>query len=848
MIITNCKVNHLTNPLGYAMKRTVFSWTVEAAEGKEQDAARIIVKQAGKIVADTGWEELDSLATTLPISLQPRTRYIWTVSVRTDAGEEGTSEENWFETGKMGEGWQGRWIGCGGNGGRSPVFVKEIAPSGTVVSARLYLCGLGLYEAAWNGEKIGGECLTPYCNDYNTWVQYQTYDVTGQLQGGGVLAVTLGDGWYNGRFGYDPKNREPYYGDGLKLLAELRICYADGTQEVVGTDEDWGTGWSAITFSGIYDGEHRDDTLPDTLPESAAGAGYGGAPLSAARLVAPPKGKLTERYSTPVMVREELAVQEVIHTPAGETVLDLGQNLAGTFRLNVHVPAGQEVRLSFGEVLQGGNFYRDNLRSAKAEYIYKSDGKPKVLQPKFTYYGYRYVKVEGIPEIKAGDFTALVLYSGLPKTGTLTTGNPLINRLVANVEWGQKGNFIDVPTDCPQRDERMGWTGDAQVFAPTASYLRDCNAFYAKYLYDMAQEQKGHAGEVPNIVPSFGTGFGDPWGSSAAWGDAACVIPWVCYEFSGDPSILEDQYESMRGWVEFIRRIDGKDHGWRRHFHFGDWLALDAPNEEERRGGTEVGYVADAMYYRCAGLVAGAADVLGKTEDGKEYRALAGQILQGIRQEYFTPAGRCAVPTQTGLVLAAALGLGQEEERTREALIRRMEMDGGQLRTGFVGTPLLCPVLTDAGREDIAFSLLLNEGYPGWLYEVKLGATTVWERWNSLLPDGSISSTGMNSLNHYAYGSIVEWLCKDVAGLSALTPGFRYAKLAPHICRELKNVEFTYESVAGKWYVAWEVLEGGEVNYRCSVPFGCHAKLVLPSGEERGLEAGEYAFTCGGVA
>lgn len=860
MTITNCKVNHLTNPLGYAMKRTVFSWTVLGAVGKKQTAARIIVRQNEQLVFDTGFEKLDSLATTVDITLRPRTRYTWTVTVKTDAGEEAASKENWFETGKMGEAWQAKWIGCEGVPKRHPIFLREISLKGEVATSRLYICGLGLYEAAWNGEKIGEEYLAPYCNDYNTWVQYQTYDVTAQLKESGILSVVLGNGWYNGRFGYNGKNQKPYYGDGLKLLAELHIRYTDGSEEVVGTDENWKLLWSAITFSNIYDGEHRDDTLSFGLDLKQDDAGEILQEADAAVLVSHPKGKLTERYSTSVAVREELSVREILHTPAGETVLDLGQNLTGIFCLKVDVPAGWEVKLLFGEVLQNGNFYRDNLRSAKAEYIYKSAGKPVVISPKFTFYGYRYVKVEGLPEIKKEDFTALVLYSDLPKIGVLTTGNDLVNRLIANVEWGQKGNFLDVPTDCPQRDERMGWTGDAQVFAPTAGYLRDCYAFYAKYLHDMAQEQKGHAGEVPNVVPSFGTGFGDPWGSSAAWGDAACVIPWVCYEFSGDCSILEDQYESMRGWVEFIRRVDGKDHGWRRHFHFGDWLALDAPNPAELRGGTDVGYVADAMYYRSVRLLEKTAKVLGKREEEKEYKALAQRVLEEIRREYFTPSGRCAVPTQTGLLLAVTLGLSTDQKRAEDALLQRMEADGKQLKTGFVGTPMLCPALTAVGRDDIAFALLLNEDYPGWLYEVKLGATTIWERWNSLLADGSISDTGMNSLNHYAYGSVLEWLCRDVAGLAAAAPGFRKAVLAPHICKELKNVEFTYQSAAGEWKVSWEIFEERKMNkdetmdltkeklsyyrvhYCCQVPFGCQAYLVLPGEEKRELTAGEYEF------
>lgn len=824
MIITNCKVNHLVNPLGYAMKRTVFSWVVENAEGKKQAAARIVVRQGNAITADTGWAALDSVSAPVPVALHPRTRYTWTVAVRTDVGEETVSEENWFETGKMDEPWSAQWIGCDDGDPRHPIFSKEIVVEKAVISARLYICGLGLYEAAWNGEKIGSECLTPYCNDYNSWVQYQTYDVTEHLQKSGIFSVTLGNGWYKGRFGYDNRTGKSYYGNSWKLLVELHLTYADGTSAVIGSGGDWIVTRSRITFSNIYDGEHKDDTLPEIPPVPVV-------------LTEPPKGRLTDRRSVPVKAWAEVSVKKILHTPAGETVLDMGQNLAGIFRLQVNVPRGQTVHLQFGEVLQGGNFYRDNLRSAKAEYIYVSDGQPHILRPLFTFYGYRFVKIEGIPDLKAEDYTALVLYSNLQKAGTLVTGNKLVNHLISNVEWSLKGNFIDVPTDCPQRDERMGWTGDAQVFAPTACYLRECYSFYAKYLYDLAQEQCQRGGEVPNVIPSFGYA-----GFSAAWGDAACAIPWTLYQYYGDRTILEDQYESMCAWVEYIRCLDGECHGWRRQVHYGDWLALDASNPEDRRGGTEVDYVADAMYYRCTHLTSLAAGVLGRTADAERYTALADHILQDIRYEYFTPSGRCAIPTQTGLTLAVVLKLGTEDAVISDALVHRMDKDKHQMKTGFVGTPLLCPALTAIGREDIAFELLLNEEYPGWLYEVNLGATTIWERWNSLLSDGSISSTGMNSLNHYAYGSILEWMFRDVAGLSPLIPGFRQAKLAPHICVDLGSVSLAYHSAAGEWRVSWEVLDNGDVRYVCVVPFGCTASLELPHGSSYELEAGEYSY------
>lgn len=470
MRIERCKVDHLVNPMGYAMEKPVFSWVVMESDGTKAEASRLIVKKGAEVLADTGWVDLNSLATSLELPLEPRTRYTWTVAVRTDAGEEAVSRENWFETGRMQEVWTGQWIGCDDAESRLPLFSKAITPAKPVRTARLYICGLGLYEAFWNGGKIGAEYMTPYCTNYDAWVQYQTFDVTAQLQQAGELSVLLGNGWYKGRFGFDP-TRPPYYGDSWKLIADLVLTYEDGAEEVIGTDESWQVTRSNITFSNIYDGEIRDDTLP-VLPAVSA------------RLTDAPKGRLTARLSTSVTVREERKCDLII-TPAGETVLDTRQNLTGSFRLRVHEPKGTRIRLQFGEILQNDCFYRDNLRSAKAEYIYISDGEEHVLEPDFTFYGYRYVKIEGVVDLNPDDFTALVLYSELPRTGWLTTGNELVNQLISNAEWGQLGNFLDVPTDCPQRDERMGWTGDAQVFAPTACFQRDCAAFYAKYLHDM---------------------------------------------------------------------------------------------------------------------------------------------------------------------------------------------------------------------------------------------------------------------------------------------------------------------------------------------------------------------------
>ena len=822
MKITDCRYAHRTNPLGWD-GNPVFSWQVQGApEGPGQ--ARIVVTCGGTTVADTGWSDLNRRGTEVQIKLCPRTRYHWVVWER--FGEEIVkSETQWFETAKLDEAWKADWIGCDNGEVRHPEFFREITPTGKVRAARLYGCGLGLYEVRWNGEPLTEEHLAPGCTDYDQWVQYGVYDLTSQLQGQGRLSFLLGNGWYKGRFGFDNRSGKALYDDQWKLIAELHIEYEDGRQELITTDEGWRVVRSHITFSNIYDGEARDDTLPELPVERAIKAEA-------------PGGVLTARRSMPVMVWEEKPCT-LIHTEKGETVFDAGQNLAGIFRLRVHEPRGTRIRLQFGEILQDGGFYRDNLRTAKAEYDYISDGEPHVLTPHFTYYGYRYVKVEGLSNPCAEDFTALAMYSEVPKTGWLETGHPLLNQFISNVEWSLKSNFLDVPTDCPQRDERMGWTGDAQVFCETACYLRDGFGFYDKYLRDIAAAQGKNGGLVPMVVPPFGK-----TDTSAAWGDAACVIPWMLYQFYGDKEALERQYPVMTAWVEAVLSIDGNDHGWRRHFHFGDWLALDAERPGELSGGTDKAFIADACLYHSLCLTRQAAAALGKAEEEQRWGKRADCLLAEIRREYFTPTGRCAVATQTGLALSIVWDLTPDQTRTAQELQAKLKAAGGQLRTGFVGTPVLCTALTKAGLAEQAFELILNEECPGWLYAVTMGATTVWERWDSVGPDGKIAENGMNSLNHYAYGAVLAWIWRDVAGLAPASPGFASVKLAPHIHPSLGRVQGAFESVSGRWECEWKILENGDVSYHCKVPEGCDAHLELPyGGGTFDLKAGAFDLT-----
>ena len=836
MQIYDTKVNHLTNPLGFRMDRTVFSWKVKDAKGTRQNAARIRIASdtaMQEILYDSGWEkEADSLAFPVKSDLKPRTRYYWTVAVESDAGEQETSDVQWFETAKREEDWVGKWITCDSTEKRHPYFEKEICPAAgkEVAKARLYISGLGLYEAFYNGERIGNEYFTPYSNDYNEWVQYQTYDVTEQMKHSGTLSVLLGNGWYKARFGFTAKEDIGFYGNEWKLIAELHLEYADGTEDVIGTDESWMVRRSTITFSNLYDGEHRDDTLENV-------------PVCHASLCEAPKGNLEERMSLPVTVHEVFEPVELIHTPAGEQVFDLGQEITGLFTLNVHAPVGTKIHIQTGEILQEGNFYNANLRSAKSEYFFVTDGSEQVLIPHFTYYGYRYVKVEGIADLKKEDLKGMALYSDLDPVGTMTTGHDLVNRLIENVRWGMQGNFLDVPTDCPQRDERMGWTGDAQVFSPTATYLKDTYAFYAKYLYDMAKEQRVLGGKVPDVVPSCGVES-----TACVWGDASCIIPWNLYLFYGDKSILEDQFESMKSWVDYIRKVDGADHGWRYVFHYGDWLALDNPvgGAEQVLGATDEEFIANLYYAVSAGLVANAAEVLGLEAEEKEYRALSEEQFETVKKEYYSATGRCCIKTQTALILTLKYHLSENEDLVKQQLKKLFEDSNRKLKTGFVGTPLLCNVLTDHGMEDLAYDLLLNEEYPGWLHEVKLGATTVWERWNSLLDDGTISGISMNSMNHYSYGSVLEWMFRHAAGINTIdaVPGMRKITVAPILNWKLRKMDATYDSPAGTYRSSWELPDPKHVTVRVSVPFGCSADLTLPfAGEEVYKDAANPMFS-----
>ncbi|MGN0361639.1 MAG: family 78 glycoside hydrolase catalytic domain [Bilifractor sp.] len=821
MKITHLKVNHLVNPIGYRLANPTVSFVAEDTAGKWLRSARVLVAadpDFQNILHDSGERpDIRTTAYELPITPEPETRYYWKVFATADNGDSAESETAWFETAKA-EPWAADWITpCADKHLQISVF-RDFEVTKPVQRARLYLTGLGLYEAYLNGKKMGDECLMPGFCDYDAWIPYQTL-IPEIAQGHNRIEIVLADGWYKGWYGLR-KNHE-LYGDRLACIAELKLFYTDGTSETICSDTSWKARKSPVTSSGIYPGEVFEPGIDrsELLPVERIGLD---------------KGKLQPRLDPPLRIQKELRPVSLIHTPAKETVLDMGQNMVGWLGFYCDAPKGTRIRFQFGEILQKGNFYRDNLRTAPAEFTYVSDGTARQVRQHFTFFGFRYVKITGWPgEPDLNAFRGLVIHSEMEELSQIETSDPLVNKLFENTRWGMWGNFLDIPTDCPQRDERYGWTGDAQIFSGTACFNMDTYAFYTKFGYDLACEQSRLNGAVPDVVPTAGfTGT-----ISTAWGEAATIIPWNVYLHYGDPGILRRQFDSMRGWVDYMKREDdahGSRRLWQSGFHYGDWLALDGNVDGGVYGGTDPFLISSAYYYYSTRIVAKSAEILGRTEDAAYYQKLADEIHDAFIKEYFSPAGRLCVDTMTAYVVVLYMGLTPDYalENVRKGLLNKLARNNYHLETGFVGTPYLMRVLSDNGMNDCAYHLLLEKGFPGWLYEVLMGATTIWERWNSVLPDGSISGTEMNSLNHYSYGSVVEWMFRDMLGINPdeSCPGFAKFRLAPKPNYSIPWAKGYLRSASGLIRIGYR-LSDGELTFHVTVPFNTEAELILPDAD-----------------
>jgi alpha-L-rhamnosidase len=849
--VTRLRCEYKVDPLGIDVAQPRLSWQLQSAErGVVQAAYQVQVRRGGKKLWDTG-EVASDRSVHIPYagpSLESSTRYTWRVRVWDGTGRASAwSAPAWWETGLLKpEDWKVHWIESGVSEDTStsqpaPVLRGTFAVKGKVRSARAYVTSLGLYELEINGRRVGDQVFTPGWTSYGKRLQYQTYDVTALLRRGeNAIGATLGDGWFRGNLAF--RRQRNLYGTHIALLCQLRIEGTDGRVQVVGTDGTWRSATGPIRMSDIYNGETYDARLE--RPDWSA-PGYDDKDWVPANVVEPAKRALVAPAGPSVRKIEEIRPVEILKTPAGETVVDMGQNMVGHVRLKVRGPAGTTVTLRHFEVLdKAGNVYTANLRAAKQQVTYVlKGGADEVYEPHFSFQGFRYVAVEGWPgELTLDGLTGVVVHSDMPVTGQFTTSNPMLNQLQHNIRWGQKGNFLDVPTDCPQRDERLGWTGDAQVFSRTAAFNMDVAGFFTKWLADVAADQNAR-GSVPFVVPdvlSQGEQFA---GGSAAWADAATIIPWNMYLAYGDTRLLERQYPSMKAWVEYMRREAGEKNLWNTGFHFGDWLAFATTASDYPGATTGKDLIATAMYAHSTDLLQRTAEVLGKKDEAAEYAALLPKIREAFRKEFVTAAGRVGENTQTAYALALQFDLLPEELRAEAA--RRLAAEvktRGHLTTGFVGTPYLCHVLSRYGHTDLAYRLLNRKEYPSWLYPVTQGATTIWERWDGRKPDGSFQDAGMNSFNHYAYGAIGEWMYRVVAGLEIdpAEPGYKHVLVQPQPGGYLASAEARLETLYGEAASGWAVADG-KATVSATVPPNAHGTVRLPAATLAGVTEGGIA-------
>ena len=746
--------------------------------------------------------------------LVSRQRYYWQVRVWDGAGQASAwSPVAWFEMGLLQPSdWVAQWIGPQDAGDAakpqpSPLLRTGFRLAGPIASARAYVSSLGLYEMEINGRKVGDEVFTPGWTSYDTRVQYQTYDVTDLLTAGDNAAgIVLADGWYRGPLGWG--NNYNIYGRQLAAIAQIEVTYRNGRRETVATSPSWKASTGPILASGIYEGEKYDARLEKP---GWSRAGFSDADWGRVVTVDRTKDVLLAPAGPPVRRTLEVKPVKILRTPGGDTVFDMGQNIVGRVRLQVAGPAGKTVTLRHAEVLDAaGNFYTANLRAAPQAVAYTlKGGGPEVYEPRFTFQGFRYVAVAGLPgEPSLEQLTGIVIHSDMPPTGRFETSDPLINRLQQNIVWGQRGNFLDVPTDCPQRDERLGWTGDAQVFSRTAAFNADVASFFTKWLGDVRADQKP-AGSVPHVIPDVLTHGKPEGGGATGWADAAVIVPWTMYQVYGDARILETSFDSMKRWVGFMRQRAGEKLLWQGDEHFGDWLAYATTRSDYPGATTDKDLLATAHFAYSTGLVARAARILGREAEATELAALQARVKQAFLKEFVTPNGRLSSNTQTAYVLALAFDLLPAELRGQAAarLAADVKSFGNHLTTGFLGTPYLCRTLSDSGYLDAAYALLMQKTYPSWLYPVTRGATTIWERWDGIRPDGSMQDPGMNSFNHYAYGAIGAWMYSVVAGidLDPAEPGYKHVLIQPQPGGGLTKASASLRSMYGEIVSSWSI-------------------------------------------
>ncbi|MCW0484298.1 glycoside hydrolase family 78 protein [Gaoshiqia sediminis] len=839
--VSGLLVENKVNPVGISEMYPRLSWQLQSSKRNvTQSAFEIRVSEdlnsllrGANLIFHTGKIPSDQSVYVqfTGSTLKPGRKYYWQVR----AWDQNDKMSKWSEPafwvmGIMGpENWTAKWIESTvrePENRPSPIFRKEFTTNKKVKLAVAFITARGMYEAEINGKRVGDICLAPGWTSYNKRLQYQTYDVTNLLlDGKNAVGVTLGNGWYRGNIGFD--GQKNFYGENLSLLFQMQIIYTDGSVENVISDGSWRSSTGPIQYSEIYHGETYDARLEKagwTMP------GYNDTDWENIRLANYPVINLVATKNEPVRKREVFKPVKILTTPTGEKVIDFGQNLVGWVKMKASGNAGNQISIFHSEVLdKDGNFYTESLRSAKQKntFILKGEGVEE-FEPRFTWQGFRFIKVEGYPgELKAENFTATALYSDMVLTGTFSCSDDLVNKLQQNIQWGQRGNFVDVPTDCPQRDERLGWTGDAQAFARTASFNFRVHSFFNKWMKDVAADQYPDGG-VPFVVPDvLNNGQCSP-----GWGDVATIAPWAMYLAYGDKPLLESQYESMKKWVDYIRSVS-QNNLWSPKFSFGDWLFYRPFDDNSGLSAvTDKNLIAQCFFAHSTQLLINAARVLGNDADAEAYEALLQEIKSAFLHEYATASGRLVSGTQTAYVLALHFDMLPENMRVQAAqrLVENIRAYDTHLTTGFLGTPYLCHVLSRFGYNDVAYDLLLQKSYPSWLYPVTMGATTIWERWDGIKPDGSFQTPSMNSFNHYAYGAIGDWLYRVVTGIDTdeEQPGYKAIRIKPQVSNKLTHAKATLETYYGKVSSAWERI-GGRLNLNVEIPVNTTATVYVPA-------------------
>ncbi|GAA0280474.1 alpha-L-rhamnosidase [Cryptosporangium japonicum] len=833
-----------TAPLGVDERAPLLSWRLRSERtGDRQTAYRLVVTEGGVRRWDTGRVE-SAENTNIRYdgpTLRSRTRYDWSVTVWDASGEEAGAAESWFETAILHpDEWVGAWIARDPN--VHPPFDPPVVDDLTdrvrhlpapphlrrsftlpekPVRARLHATARGVYEPRLNGAKIGDRELAPGWTEYRTRVLYQTYDVTEALVAGeNVLGAVLVDGWFAGFIGFDSRHQAQHYGDAPQFLAQLHVEFADGSTRTIATDGDWVERPGGIRYADQLMGQYEDASRELTGWDAP---GYDAGDWTPVVITDAAAGTLVAEPDEPVRITEELTAVSVTAIGADRHLVDFGQNMVGRVRLTIRgAKPGQRIVLRHAEVLADGELYLENLRTAEATDIYlAAGGAVEVFEPRFTFHGFRYVEITGYPGVLAGkDVVGRVLHSDTPFTGHFECDDETVNQLYRNIRWGQRGNWVSVPTDCPQRDERLGWLADAQIFAPTATRNADVQAFFARWLADVRAAATPE-GAFPDIAPKVAM----PTEGAPAWGDGGVIIPWLLYRTYGDVRTLERSYASMVAWIEHVHRHN-PDLIWRHRTgnNYGDWLQIDAETPRD--------LLATAYFANSVALVGAAARALGK--DAQPYEDLHGRIRAAFQEAFVDDDGRVEGDTQTGYLLALAFDLLPPAlvDKAFRRLAADVEKRDNHLTTGFVGVALLCPVLTRHGRPDLAYALLHQDTYPSWGYSIAHGATTIWERWDGWTADRGFQAPEMNSFNHYSLGSIGEWLYGGVAGIGQApgSVGYRELELRPTVGGRLTRAEASQETVRGRVASGWR-LDGDRVVVDVEIPPGATAVLHVPTSD-----------------